>query len=209
MNWSNDGWTDVPKIRHSSSWFRSCSWESEAESKALNHCATIHSWYIYLGLILFQVSKSAIYREFYLVDPWQAARRVQRVIPVYTSQKIELLCSQQRTRYGITLSNCWLLPIWIFSWFVNKQLDWLWTNQLTLDTNRSCFISLGISVPRTAIPTWTFDSHCGQRPEFWQRCNSPFTLSVCHGLINIQLQCLPQLQLLASWPENSHVVRVR
>ncbi|KAK2186098.1 hypothetical protein NP493_213g01015 [Ridgeia piscesae] len=30
-------------------------------------------------------------------------RRVQRVIPVY---KMELLCSQQRTRYGITLSTC-------------------------------------------------------------------------------------------------------
>ncbi|KAK2192705.1 hypothetical protein NP493_24g01002 [Ridgeia piscesae] len=33
-------------------------------------------------------------------------RRVQRVIPVYTSHKMELLCSQRKTRYGITLSNC-------------------------------------------------------------------------------------------------------
>ncbi|KAK2180690.1 hypothetical protein NP493_431g01014 [Ridgeia piscesae] len=28
------------------------------------------------------------------------------VIPVYTSHKMELPCSQRRTRYGITLSTC-------------------------------------------------------------------------------------------------------
>ncbi|KAK2175063.1 hypothetical protein NP493_754g00002 [Ridgeia piscesae] len=33
-------------------------------------------------------------------------RRVQRVVPVYTSHKMELLCSQRRTRYGITLRTC-------------------------------------------------------------------------------------------------------
>ena len=32
VNWSNDRWTDVPKVRHSSTWFRSRSWESEDES---------------------------------------------------------------------------------------------------------------------------------------------------------------------------------
>ncbi|KAK2167738.1 hypothetical protein NP493_1264g00017 [Ridgeia piscesae] len=33
-------------------------------------------------------------------------RRVQRVTQVYTSHKMELLCSKRRTRYGITLSIC-------------------------------------------------------------------------------------------------------
>ncbi|KAK2164662.1 hypothetical protein NP493_1402g01018 [Ridgeia piscesae] len=33
-------------------------------------------------------------------------RRVQRVIPVYTSHKMELGKSKRRTRYGITLSTC-------------------------------------------------------------------------------------------------------
>ncbi|KAK2160704.1 hypothetical protein NP493_1627g01026 [Ridgeia piscesae] len=33
-------------------------------------------------------------------------RSVQRDIPEYTSHKMELICSQRRTRYGITLSTC-------------------------------------------------------------------------------------------------------
>ncbi|KAK2190455.1 hypothetical protein NP493_81g01017 [Ridgeia piscesae] len=37
------------------------------------------------------------------VDPWQAWSGAE-VIPVYTTHKMELLCSQRRTRYGITLS---------------------------------------------------------------------------------------------------------
>ncbi|KAK2160817.1 hypothetical protein NP493_1626g00000 [Ridgeia piscesae] len=45
-------------------------------------------------------------QRFYLVDPWQAWSKGSRVIPVYTSHKMELPCSQRRTRYGITLSTC-------------------------------------------------------------------------------------------------------
>ncbi|KAK2161488.1 hypothetical protein NP493_1578g00007 [Ridgeia piscesae] len=52
------------------------------------------------------VSKSAIYREFYLVDPWQVWSKGTGVIPGYTSHKMELPCSQRRTRYGITLGTC-------------------------------------------------------------------------------------------------------
>ncbi|KAK2178285.1 hypothetical protein NP493_550g05000 [Ridgeia piscesae] len=40
------------------------------------------------------------------VDPWQAWSKGTEVIPVYTSHKMELPCSQRRTRYGITLSTC-------------------------------------------------------------------------------------------------------
>ncbi|KAK2188753.1 hypothetical protein NP493_123g03021 [Ridgeia piscesae] len=49
---------------------------------------------------------SAIYRGFTWWIHGRLGRRVQRVIPVYTSHKMELLCSQRRTRYGITLSTC-------------------------------------------------------------------------------------------------------
>ncbi|KAK2192368.1 hypothetical protein NP493_32g04002 [Ridgeia piscesae] len=52
------------------------------------------------------VSKSAIYKSFTWWIHGRLGRREKRVIPVYTSHKMELLCSRGRTRYGITLSTC-------------------------------------------------------------------------------------------------------
>ena len=86
---------------------------------------------------------------------------------------------RQHVNCHVSPCNGCRLPLQIVSWFVNinSLIDYEQI-RLTLDTSRSCFISLGISVPRTAIQTWTMIAGSGQ---FWQRCNSPFTLFVWAG----------------------------
>ena len=120
LNWSNDGWTDLPKVRHSSTWFRSLSRVSEADSKALS-TVPLHIVGIFIYALFYFRCTSGPFAETFTW--WIHSRfgwRVRRVIPVSTSHKIKLPCPQWVTTSGVTLCTWWLLPLCIINWFVNK-----------------------------------------------------------------------------------------